>query len=221
MMNPLTMPLPHQRGCWASSSRSGEPVIESLGLQLLASADWQTLRAARLKALLDSPHAFMSSYGQESEWGESEWLQLFDTATWIVAHEANTVIGLARSVGEPKRPAARHLESIWVAPTHRQRGVCRALLYALAEADRSMGVTDLLLWVLEDNHDARRAYHALGFVPTGERQPLPASERFEQRLMLCIRKPAVLMSGDTTSNENILAQVSRPAPVSNHEVVRV
>ena len=30
----------------------------------------------------------------------------------------------------------------------------------------------MLLWVLEDNHVARRAYAALGFQPTGERQYL-------------------------------------------------
>ena len=43
---------------------------------------------------------------------------------------------------------------------------------ALAEIDRQMGVTELMLWVLEDNHDAQRAYQALGFESTGERQYL-------------------------------------------------
>jgi hypothetical protein len=47
-----------------------------------------------------------------------------------------------------------------------------------------MGVTELLLWVLEDNHAASNAYRALGFVPTGERQFLRAFGRFEQRLRL-------------------------------------
>ncbi len=64
---------------------------------------------------------------------------------------------------DPARPWTRHVESIWVAPTHRRRGVFRALLYALAEIERPRGVTELLLWVLEDNHDARRAYETLGF----------------------------------------------------------
>ena len=47
-----------------------------------------------------------------------------------------------------------------------------------------MGVTELMLWVLEDNHDAQRAYQALGFEPTGERQFLPAFGQFERRLRL-------------------------------------
>jgi ribosomal protein S18 acetylase RimI-like enzyme len=156
-----------------------------LELQLLTPVDWPVLRAARLAALLDSPAAFTSNHAQESKWVEGEWRRVFDAATWIVALEAEKAIGLARSVGAAGHET-RHVESIWVAPTHRQRGVCRALLHALAETERSMGVTDLLLWVLEDNHDAQRAYDALGFEPTGERQFLPDFGRFERRLRLGI-----------------------------------
>ena len=160
----------------------------TLKLHLLTPAGWSLLRQARLEALLDSPQAFTSSYRQEVSWREAEWRRVVDAATWIVAREADTVIGLARSIGEPDLPATRHVESVWVAPTHRRRGVFRALMHALAETERRMGVTQLMLWVLEDNHDARSAYDALGFEPTGERQFLPAFGRFERRLKLGIRR---------------------------------
>jgi ribosomal protein S18 acetylase RimI-like enzyme len=137
-----------------------------------------------LGALLDSPDAYTSSYARESDWGEAEWRRLFDAANCYVAREAEKVVGLARSLAEPLRPWIRHLESIWVAPTHRRRGVFRSLLRSLAEIDYRTGVTDLMLWVLEDNYDAQRAYEALGFQPTGERQFLPAFGRFERRLRL-------------------------------------
>ena len=119
---------------------------------------------------------------------------MFDASIWVVAREAENVIGLARSVGELTRPGARHVESIWVAPTHRRRGVFRSLLYAIAEIERRNGVTDLLLWVLDDNHDARRAYETLGFQPTGERQFLPDLGRFERRFELGIRHLPGLVS---------------------------
>jgi ribosomal protein S18 acetylase RimI-like enzyme len=153
----------------------------TLSLDLLAPADWQVLREARLAALADSPDAFTSSCDLESAWAEPEWRRVFDAATCIVAREGEKVIGLAKSIGEPW---ARHLESIWVAPTHRRCGVFRSLLDALAEIDRRTGVTELLLWVLDDNYDAQRAYEALGFEPTGERQPLLTGGRFERRLRL-------------------------------------
>jgi ribosomal protein S18 acetylase RimI-like enzyme len=157
-----------------------------LKLRFLSPRDWQVLRKARLRALLDSPHAFMSSFADESARGEPEWRRLFDTATWIVAGENENVIGLAASVREPERPAMRHVESIWVAPTHRRRGVFRALLDGLVEMECGLGVTDLLLWVLEDNHTAQLAYQALHFEPTGERQFLPDLGRFERRLRLSV-----------------------------------
>jgi predicted GNAT family acetyltransferase len=158
----------------------------TLNLHLLTSADWSLLRKARLEALLDSPHAFTSSYHQEARWSEAEWRRMLHAARWIVAREAEKVIGLAKSVIEPQLPTARHVESAWVAPTHRRCGVLRALLRKLAEIDSRIGVTHLMLWVLEDNHDAENAYRALGFEPTGERQFLPAFGRFERRLRLGI-----------------------------------
>ena len=161
----------------------------TLNLQLLSLVDWRLLKEVRLRALQDSPHAFMSSYDNELRLSDWEWRRMFDAATWVVAREADDVVGLARSVGEPTRPWTRHVESIWVAPTHRRRGVFRGLLYALAEVEREMGVTDLLLWVLEDNHDAQRAYETLGFEPTGERQFLPDLGRFERRFRLAITHP--------------------------------
>jgi ribosomal protein S18 acetylase RimI-like enzyme len=158
----------------------------TLDVDLLAPVDWPVLRRARLEALLDSPRAFASSFAHESRWEEPEWRRLFDAATWIVAREAQNVVGLARSVGEPGLPSARHVESIWVEPTHRRLGVFRHLVHALAEIERRTGVTELLLWVLEDNHDAQRAYEALGFEPTGEQQFLPVAGRFEWRMRLGI-----------------------------------
>ena len=156
----------------------------TLGLELLTPLDWRVLRAARLYTLLDSPDAFTSSYAYESAWGEMEWQRVLDTATWIVAREAQRVIGLAKSVSEPARSSTRYVESAWVAPTHRRRGVLRALLHGLAEIDRQMGVTELMLWVLEDNQDAQRAYQVLGFESTGDRQFLPSLGQFELRLRL-------------------------------------
>ena len=85
---------------------------------------------------LISPDAFTSSYAHELAWGELEWQRALDAATSIVARDAQRVIGLVKSVREQGRPSTRYVESAWVAPTHRRRGVLRALLHGLAEIDR-------------------------------------------------------------------------------------
>jgi ribosomal protein S18 acetylase RimI-like enzyme len=157
-------------------------MASTLELDLLTPLDWRMLRAARLYALLDSPDAFTSSYADESAWDPLDWQRSLKVATWIVAREAQNVIGLAKVVSEPALPASRYVESAWVAPTHRRRGVLRTLLDGLAEISRRMGVTELMLWVLEDNHVADRAFRALGFEPTGDRQYLAPIGQFERRL---------------------------------------
>ena len=129
-----------------------------LNLRFLRPADWRTLRDVRLAALQDSPHAFTSRYAQERRWTEREWRRTLKSSTWIVAQKAGEVAGLARSVRERGIPRARNLESIWVAPIYRHQGVCRDLVLALADRERRMGATRLLLWVLDGNHDALRAY---------------------------------------------------------------
>src|SRR5688500_11054284 len=113
-----------------------------MDLQLLRPVDWRVLQAARLEALLESPHAFTSSYAEESAWEEPEWRGAFDAAVWIVARRSERVIGLARSIVEPTRPCERHLESIWVAPAHRGRGVFRNILHTFVEMYRRAGVTE-------------------------------------------------------------------------------
>jgi ribosomal protein S18 acetylase RimI-like enzyme len=151
-----------------------------LDIKLLAPEEWYLLRTTRLGALSDSPDAFASSYDVEADWGRAQWQRVLGDATWVVAIETGTPIGIASVVD---RYDGRHVESIWVAPTHRRRGVFRALLRALVDHERANGAQDLVLWVVEDNDGARQVYRRLGFVPTGERQHLSGG-RHELRLRL-------------------------------------
>jgi ribosomal protein S18 acetylase RimI-like enzyme len=149
-------------------------------------ANWRMLREARLAALLDSPQVFLSNHSRESQWGELEWQEMIEDDTWVVAHEASHVIAVARSVSEPELPFVRYIESVWVAPTHRKLGVCRALLRAIAKRERESRVGELRLWVLEHNHDAQSAYLALGFEPSGHPHFLQAVQQHEQLLKVSV-----------------------------------
>jgi RimJ/RimL family protein N-acetyltransferase len=155
--------------------------------RLLTPNDWRVLRSARLQALSDSPHAFTSRYAVELAWSERQWRQRFDCGTWVVAIDRSHVVGVLGLIRPPQPHEAWYLESIWVAPAHRHRGVLRSLLGAVAEIGRRVGLSHLLLWVLEDNVVARRAYARVGFVPTGKRQPVGLGQaRFERLLLLPI-----------------------------------
>ena len=79
------------------------------------------------------------------------------------SREAERWSGWPVRLSSPHDLRRDYLESIWVDPARRRYGVFRALLHKLADLERHMGVTELLLWVLEDNHTARHAYEAVGF----------------------------------------------------------
>jgi ribosomal protein S18 acetylase RimI-like enzyme len=166
---------------WARMTRA------VLDVHALTPGDWQVLRTIRLRALSESACAFTSHYDRESRWSEQQWRHRFDAADWVVAVDRGEMIGIAGLVdGQFDEP--QHVESMWVAPSHRHGGVCRSLLEGLAEIARRGGRTELWLWVLEDNTTARRAYERLGFVWTGERQPVAAGQRRrELRMRLAVQ----------------------------------
>jgi len=152
-----------------------------LDIRQLAPAEWSVLRETRLRALCDAPHAFAAPSYSELDLSDHQWRQRCHAATWVVARERGEIIGIAGLVeGEPPHKE-RHVEGIWVAPTHRQRGVCRSLIDRLA-ADEGR---DLMLWVLDGNIVAEHAYARIGFVWTGERQLIdPERGRYEKRMRL-------------------------------------
>jgi ribosomal protein S18 acetylase RimI-like enzyme len=157
-------------------------------IRVLSAVEWPVLRDARLQALSESPEAFLADHDQEVSWGEEAWKHTLDTSRWMVALSCGMAVGLLRSVQEPGRPTERHVESIWVAPGHRQRGVLRSLLQVLlADQEWMVGVEELKLWVLQTNRDARLVYTRLGFRPTGKRQLLSdGTGRVECQLSLAI-----------------------------------
>jgi ribosomal protein S18 acetylase RimI-like enzyme len=154
---------------------------------LLEPADWRLLRDTRLRALSDSPGAFVSRYRRECRMSDECWRQRLHTVAWVAAREhGRDVIGMAGLIGDhPEEP--EHVESIWVAPTRRNRGVFRSVLARVAEIARDAQLSDLWLWVLEDNPLAWRVYVRSGFVWTGERKLVdPGHDRLERHMRLTI-----------------------------------
>jgi L-amino acid N-acyltransferase YncA len=171
------------------AAETSPPVDGRVDVQVLTPAEWRPLRTVRLRALQDSPHAFAATYQDEARWSEAEWRSTFDASVWLVARAGRSLIGLARST--PGEHAwQRNVESVWVHPDRRGRGVTRLMLQTLIDHEPP-GVTELYAWVLDGNDAARNAYQRLGFVLTGERQPLPGSagRRIEERLVLRIAGP--------------------------------
>ena len=139
------------------------------------SREWEALRDVRLAALQEAPAAFGSTYAREAPFTREQWLGRLERS------DAVTFFAWLPELGEPaglggamEEDGTVEVVSMWVRPSARGRGVGAALVGAAADWAKARDHEILYLWVTETNASARLLYERCGFIPTGERQPLPS-----------------------------------------------
>lgn len=152
-----------------------------MDVDVLTSDDWKVLQDLRLSALEDSPDAFLSKDDAGRAGDEAHWRGRCAKAVWVVARIGQQAVGLACSVQDPGTPAARYVESVWVDPAHRRKGVLRGMLRRLIALEPD--VRSWFIWVLDSNDAARVVYERLGFETTGKRQALTVTPGLTEELM--------------------------------------
>lgn len=137
-------------------------------IRRLREEDLEAYVTLRRASLLDTPLAFAAS-------PESDFVSTVDAARQALifgAFDGDAIVGCVGLIRD-RHPKAAHKAHVWgmyVAPSHRGRGVGRALLeFAIAHA-RSLGVEWLHLGVTDAANEARRLYERAGFVAWG-REP--------------------------------------------------
>ncbi len=83
-------------------------------------------------------------------------------AVILLAEDGDDLVGYAAL--DYRDPRIAELQSLYVRPAARRRGVSRALMTQATAAVREHGYDHLMLEVLTSNHDARAVYERLGFV---------------------------------------------------------
>ena len=148
----------------------------------LTAGDLDAFRDIRLRALTDTPENYGSVAEAERAQSDEEWLARLDADAWFVAFEADRPVGL---VAGRARDDGWILYSMWVAPESRGQGLAERLVNEIRAAAEDDGAREVWLHVAEDNDRARRLYLRLGFVPTGELEPMPNDvTRHRERLYL-------------------------------------
>ena len=166
----------------------------------ITAADAALLRQVRLAALHDAPEAFASTYAAEAAMAEGDWaLRASGGASGAdrftgLAFDGDDCVGL---VGGFRNEHDGHhadidLVSMWVAPSHRGSGVAEQLVDAVLEWARDDARAQVVgLWVTRGNDRAQRFYERLGFVETGDVQPLPSDPcKDEVRMVFGLRAPS-------------------------------
>ena len=147
--------------------------------------EWARLRDIRLKALIDSPHAFGGTYEIEAAFDEDRWRLEFAKQSFIIS-SVNGVDGAMMYVENLQGDfdATCWIGGCWSDPDFRGVGLMRAMFEFLdKQADsRDWLVQGLGVWT--DNELAIAAYEKLGFVEMGGPQPSTRQPgKFYQRMI--------------------------------------
>ncbi len=147
--------------------------MSELGVRLLDEEKWSQYRDVRLRALRESPEAFVASAEEESEFSEDTWRERMRRSRRILAERDTGVAGVV-SVGTHRSPeeGVGELFGLWVEPKQRGTGVARRLLEAAAQQARDDDLTHLVYWVGTDNGRAVAFASSFGFRPTDSRRPM-------------------------------------------------
>ncbi len=151
--------------------------------------DGPVLREVRLRALLTDPDAFGSSYERDASHGDGHWEERATGAGSgneqfvALAEDEGQVVGMIGAYTPDDSSEVRHLVSTWVAPEARGKGLGSKLVGAVIEWATTARASKVTLWVVDGNRPAIALYEGAGFVPTGEKQPLPSNPSLTETLM--------------------------------------
>ena len=137
-----------------------------------------TFKEIRLRALLDTPSAFGSTYARESELSDAEWTSRAlrwngERGIGFLAIDDGIGCGIVGSMLDDDDATRATLVSMWTAPTHRRRGIARRLVGEVVAWARTHRVAAIHLMVTSNNGAAVSCYEQLGFSCTGRTEPYP------------------------------------------------
>jgi len=147
--------------------------------------EWARLSNIRLKALIDTPHAFGGTYENERLFDEDSWRLEFAKQAFVIASVDGIDAGMMyveNLVGD--FGATCWIGGCWSDPDFRGVGLMRAMFEFLDKqaATRDWLIQGLGVWT--DNDPAISAYEKLGFVEMGGPQPSTRQPgKFYQRMI--------------------------------------
>lgn len=153
-------------------------------LRSITADDGLLIKRVRLHSLKDAPHAFgVGSFDEESALPDAHWHELAaqlggcdprwqDRCVGFILLDGDDACGTATCYLCPSVTGRAYFTSAWIDPRYRRRGLGRQLVDAAIAWAKSHNADHLRLWVDDTNPSAVQFYQALGFVPTGETQPI-------------------------------------------------
>jgi ribosomal protein S18 acetylase RimI-like enzyme len=134
------------------------------------------LKRVRLAALSDTPTAFSSTYGRESQRSNEDWLKLASAwsgvqSVFYIAMDEGVPCGMIGGKFDEIAPRRAWVLSMWVAPAQRRTGLGARLMDEVERWALNLAICELYLHVTSNNSTAQNFYEKCGFTRTGIIQP--------------------------------------------------
>ena len=125
--------------------------------------DEAVLRDLRLRAMLDAPDAFGSTYERELARTTSDWQKWLSPGVTFILEAGDGPKGIVAGVRDVADAEVVHLMAMWVDPALRGSGGADALAASVVSWAESEGARTIRLEVMQSNGRARRFYERIGF----------------------------------------------------------
>lgn len=146
--------------------------MAKIRVRALTEAEWDLFRSVRLRALQESPEAFVARHADEAGQSEDFWQERMARSRRLLAEVDGQPVGVVSLGTATDRPEAGQIFGLWVDPALRGAGVATALVRAGVDEAAKVGKNHVLYWVGTDNGRAVAFASGFGFRPTAERRAM-------------------------------------------------
>jgi ribosomal protein S18 acetylase RimI-like enzyme len=141
---------------------------------------WRILRSTILASIATSPGSFLATAGELETKRPEYWKGRLKSSTWALMIQRNRILGIAAATSASEvddyalQQEACFIESVWIHPWMRGKGLGERLVTYLIEQQRkAAGTQKFYLWVLDYNTPAISLYERMDFKPTWRASKLP------------------------------------------------
>ena len=152
-------------------------IMTKTKFRVIKNSEWREYRNIRLAALKEAPDAFGSTFESAREYPDQEWEKRcafldIQTDYPLVAIIDGIFVGIVWSkISQPEKTIC-HIYQMWVKPEYRGLNLGRKLLIDSISWAQSKNVESIQLSVTCGNSPAQKLYESLGFIATGDSEPI-------------------------------------------------
>ncbi len=158
--------------------------MSELQIRFLQVGEGALIKNIRLRALKESPSSFGQKYEDVADKPLSFWedraieVNEMDDRSTILAIKDGHAVGMLYSFVRNENEKIGGLGGMWVDPSFRQKGVARSMVNRALEWQKEKGMKRLTFWNTEGNEASDQFYRRLGFVYTGQKEPLESDPNY-------------------------------------------